>query len=288
MTHPAKTELLNGFRHLLRPLVRIALRNGVAFGEFSEVLKTVYVEIAAKDFRVPGRKLSQSRIAIISGLTRKEVARIVVEVKNDRAVSINDNSNRVSRVLVGWHTDPDFTGPYGIPLDLGFDESRTPNFTELVRRYSGDMPARAMLDELLRTQAVQIIEHDLLKAVSRSYIPQQDQEVEGLKRIGNAIHNFVDTIDHNLQKKKAGQGRFERVAFSDDGLRETDLKELDAFVRVKAQELLERIDNWMSARPKPDVKGGEIAIKTGVGVYHYIHVDERRDNLSGEPDETSK
>lgn len=282
MTHPAKTELLNGFRYLLRPLVRIALRNGVAFGEFSEVLKTVYVEVAAKNFRVPGRKLSQSRIAIISGLTRKEVARIVTEVRSDRALSTNDNANRVTRVLVGWHTDPDFTGPYGIPLELGFDESRTPNFTGLVRRYSGDMPARAMLDELLRTKAVQVIEHDLLKAVSRSYIPQQDQEVEGLKRIGNAIHNFIDTVDYNLQKKKAGQGRFERVAFSDDGLREEDLNELNAFVRIKAQELLERIDNWMSVRPKPNVKNGELAIKTGIGVYHYIQMDERPDKLFGE------
>ncbi|CAN5244470.1 DUF6502 family protein [soil metagenome] len=282
MIHPAKTELLNGFRHLLRPLVRIALRNGVAFGEFSEVLKRVYVEIAAKNFRVPGRKLSQSRIAIITGLTRKEVARMVSEVKNDSAVSPSDNSNRVSRVLVGWHTDPEFTGPYGLPLELPFDESRTPNFTELVRRYSGDMPARAMLDELLRTGVVQVIEHDLLKAVSRSYIPQQEQEGEGLKRIGNTIHNFIDTVDHNLQKRKAGEGRFERVAFSDDGLRQEDLKELDAFVRTKAQELLEIIDNWMSARQKPDVANGEVAVKTGVGVYHYIHLDEPPEVFHGE------
>ena len=282
MSHPAKTELLNGFRRLLRPLVRIALRNGVSIGEFSEVLKTVYVEIAATNFQVPGRKLSQSRIAIISGLTRKEVARIVTELKSNRAVATNDNSNRVTRVLVGWHTDPDFTGPYGIPLELSFDETRWPNFTELVRRYSGDMPARAMLDELLRTKAVQSIENDLLKVVSRSYIPQQDQEVEGLRRIGNAIHNFIATVDHNLQKKKAGEGRFERIAFSDEGLTEFGLKELDAFVRIKGQEFLERIDNWMAAHPNPHVKNGERIFKTGIGVYHYIQEDDEANGPYGD------
>lgn len=282
MTHPAKTELLSGFRRLLRPLVRIALRNGVSMGEFSDVLKTVYVEVATTNFQVPGRKLSQSRIAIISGLTRKEVARIVTELKSNHAVSTNDNSNRVTRVLVGWHTDPDFTGPYGIPLELSFDETRWPNFTELVRRYSGDMPARAMLDELLRTKAVESIDNDLLKVVSRSYIPQQDQEVEGLRRIGNAIHNFIDTVDYNLQKKKAGEGRFERIAFSDEGLTAQGLKELDAFVRVKGQEFLERIDNWMAAHPKPTVKAGETIFKTGIGVYHYIQEDDEADGPYGD------
>lgn len=282
MSHPAKTELLSGFRRLLRPLVRIALRNGVSIGEFSEVLKTVYVEIAATNFHVPGRKPSQSRIAIISGLTRKEVARIVTELKSNRAVATNDNSNRVTRVLVGWHTDPDFTGPYGIPLELGFDETRWPNFTELVRRYSGDMPARAMLDELLRTKVVQSIENDLLKVVSRSYIPQQDQEVEGLKRIGNAIHNFIATVDYNLQKKKAGEGRFERIAFSDDGLTEHGLKELDAFVRIKGQEFLERIDNWLAAHPKLNVKSGDRIFKTGIGVYHYIQEDDEANGPYGD------
>ena len=67
--------LLSAYRKLLQPLVRILIRQGISYGELSEILKGVFVEVADRDFGLPGRKISQSRIAIITGLTRKEVAR---------------------------------------------------------------------------------------------------------------------------------------------------------------------------------------------------------------------
>ena len=65
--------LLSAFRKLLRPLVRILIRHGIAYAEFGEVVKSVYVDCAVEDFALPGRKTSGSRVAILTGLTRKEV-----------------------------------------------------------------------------------------------------------------------------------------------------------------------------------------------------------------------
>jgi hypothetical protein len=66
--------LLSAYRKLMQPLVRILVRKGVSFAELSEVLKSVFVEVADRDFVIPGRRTSQSRVAILTGLTRKEVS----------------------------------------------------------------------------------------------------------------------------------------------------------------------------------------------------------------------
>src|SRR5512144_2025597 len=151
MTGTVRPGLLAAYRKILQPLVRILIRHGISFGELSEVLKTVFVEVASRDFTLPNRKVSQSRIAILTGLTRKEVAKQEEILASGQALSIDTNLNRATRVLEGWHTDPEFTGPYGMPLELPFEsDGNGASFTTLVRKYSGDMAARAMLDELLR------------------------------------------------------------------------------------------------------------------------------------------
>jgi hypothetical protein len=267
-----KQALLAAYRHLLTPLVRVLLRNGISYLEFAEVARQVFVDVAGRDFTLPKRKISLSRIAIMTGLSRKEVARLAREGRNKKALS-SSIFNRVTRVLQGWYTDPDFTGPYGVPLDLQFDESaRKVSFSELVRRYSGDMPARAMLDELLRVGAARIEgESGLIRVLSRSYIPEK-LDAENVRHFGSQIRCFVDTLDFNMRKAAPGRGRFERIVFADEGLTPEDVDEFDSFLRERGQQLLIELDDWLAARPRP--KTGEPAVHTGVGVYHYIRSEE--------------
>src|SRR5262249_21174582 len=132
-TH-TKTNVLNAFRRLTRPLVKMLIRHGIAFGEFAEVLKTVYVDVAAHDFPLDDRKVSGSRIAILTGLTRKDVRRLqLLLAEPEGSLEATGNLNRATRVLSGWYQDSDFTGPYGIPLELPFDGPVS--FSSLVRKY---------------------------------------------------------------------------------------------------------------------------------------------------------
>ena len=110
MSESVKTGLLAAYSRLMRPLIRILLRHGVTYAEFSEVVKTVFVTVAAQEFRVPGKKMSKARIALVTGLTRKEVQRLSSVDQKER-FSVKTNLSRIGRVLTGWHTDPDFTGP---------------------------------------------------------------------------------------------------------------------------------------------------------------------------------
>lgn len=264
-----KQALLAAYRHLLTPLVRILLRNGISYLEFAEVARQVFVDVAGRDFTLPRRKISLSRIAIMTGLSRKEVARLAREGNQASRINRDNELSRVGRVLQGWYTDSEFTGPYGVPLDLKFDDvPRRASFSELVRRYSGDMPPRAMLDELLRVGAVRI-EQDtgMVRVLTRSYIPEK-LAAESIRYFAEATHGFIDTLDLNLRKTGPGKGRFERRVLADDGLRESDLTDFDSFIRERGQQFLVEIDDWISARPKP--QQGEPMIDTAVGIYHYI------------------
>ena len=276
MSNSVKPGLLAAFKVLLRPLVRILLRHGVSFAEFADILKAVYVEIAVTEFKVDGKRGTKSRIAVITGLTRKEVSR-VVEIAGAENQGAKSNLNRVARVLAGWHTDPDFIGPYGMPLEVRYEDSgiSAVTFTTLVRRYSGDMSPRSMLDELMRVGAVVETEPGWLKVLRRVYEPQTLAQ-DNFERVGEVVKNFVDTVDFNLQKEKLGAGRFERIVYSPEGIRNEDMPKFDRYIKERCQALLEEIDNWIAQLPVPE-KGSKNTTHTGVGIYHYIEPkDDKR------------
>lgn len=270
MSDSVKTGLLAAYSKLLRPLIRILLRHGVTYAEFSEVVKTGFVTVAAQEFRVPAKKMSKARIAIVTGLTRKEVQRLST-IDHEERFALKTNLSRITRVLSGWHTDPEYTGPYGMPLEVRYD-SDVPNdstFVRLVQQYSGDMTPRAMLDELLRVGAVVETDLNWFKVLRREYVPDA-LAPDFLERLGRGVHDFVHTLEENMQKSATKIARFERTVRPDAGLDERNLPAFDAYVRVKCQELLEEIDNWLSKFEPPDRKKGDRVIQTGVGIYHFV------------------
>src|SRR5512136_1147105 len=94
MSENFKATLLSAFKPLMRPLVRILVRNGVSFGEFAELIKTVFVDAAQDVLQLPDSRQSVARIAITTGLTRLEVSRLVNQTEEEAEVL----AGRMSRV----------------------------------------------------------------------------------------------------------------------------------------------------------------------------------------------
>jgi hypothetical protein len=267
---PAKTKLAAALRHLLRPLVRVLLRHGMAYGDFIDIVKAVYAETAREDFALPGRKPTDSRVAILTGLTRKEVRALREAEAGERHANIN----RATRVLSGWYRDPDFTGPDGEPRILAL--SGNSGFDELVRRYSGDMPPRALLEELRRVNAVRLEGKDRVRVLSRAYVPAAG-DLEGLRMLGTAVHDLAATIDHNLTRD-GEPARFQRTVFSENvPLRMIPI--LRRIVAERGQRFLESLDDWLSAHEVgPRDKARDEAVRTGVGIYFFQDPPPRRDD----------
>jgi hypothetical protein len=282
MVRSVKRDLLAGFRRILRPLVRILLRNGVNFLEFAEVAKAAYVEVAAMDFPVSDRRMSQSRIAIVTGLSRKEVARVIADEGKDHSDEDESKFNRVIRVLAAWHMDSEFTGPYGIPLELEFEnDPGKPSFQTLVRKYSGDMPARAMLDELLR---VEIVHQDsttgLLKVLGRTYIPEK-LSAESIDHVANVVSHLAETLDNNLRIDATQKGLFQRTVETDRPVIWPDVWAFDEYVRDRCPQLLEEFDAWLSSRAKLERPDDEEKVMVGLGIYMFVEPTQPRPTLKG-------
>ncbi|MDE3050306.1 MAG: hypothetical protein KGJ48_10440, partial [Nitrospirota bacterium] len=179
----------------LRPLVRIFLRNGLAAKTFFELAKQIYVEVARDECGVKGKKASISRIAILTGLTRKEVQLLLTNPET-RSTASEEQYNRAARVIGGWLKDPAFGDGKGHPAPLQLN-GRRGSFSALVKRYSGDMPVRAIFDELVHVGAIQELKDGRICLRSRGYIPQKG-DAEKLAILGTDTANLIATIDYNL------------------------------------------------------------------------------------------
>lgn len=267
MSESVKKPLLAACRHLLHPLIRILLRHGVSYGEFSDSVRGAYIDIAKAELIPPGRPHSDSRLAILTGISKEEVHRV-------RALDDSDDSevglNRIARVLQGWCQDPAYLGPYGLPLEIPFEGDGI-SFEQLVKTYTDSTNPRALLDELLRVNAARETDDGYVRLLNRTYVPTPLDPV-GLERLGNVVNYFIDTVDYNLQKKKQGAGRFERYAITMEGLSPTKFQAFDELIREKGQELLEILDDWLGQN---EIKGGHKlppteSLRTGVGIFHFI------------------
>lgn len=271
MTKSTPNALEGAILGLLRPLIRLALERGVAFGQFAELSKQVYVEVAKRDFGVPGRKMTVSRVAVLTGLTRKEARRLFEE---EPPVGVQDprpRINRAARVLSAWVQEADYRDGRGGPASLVFDSADGPSFSQLVAEHGGDVTPRAVLDELLRVGAVQTLKNGRLRPVARAYIPHADED-EKLAILGSDVGDLISSIDHNL---KAGRGAsfFQRkVAY--DNLPASYLPALRAIVQRDAQALLETFDAEMSAHDLDASSGsaGEGGHRAMIGIYYFEDV----------------
>jgi hypothetical protein len=266
MTTPPEAILSRTVQRLLRPLVRILLRNGVSFGTFADLAKWVYVDVATREFALPGRKQSSSRVAVLTGLTRKEVHRLRQPLMpGDREIS--ERYNRAARVIAGWRREHEFLDAEGRPAALPLS-GETGSFTSLVRRFSGDMPVRAVLDELRRVGAITELDDGRVELVTRAYIPRTS-ETDKLQILGTDVAHLIATIDHNL-RPDATEPFFQRkVAY--DNLPDQVLPEFRKLSAEKGQLLLEALDRWLAQHDRDTKPGIEGTGRNwaGVGAYYF-------------------
>jgi hypothetical protein len=246
----------------------------MAAKSFHELVKQAYVRVALDEFGIEGRAATTSRIAILTGLTRKEVQALLGR-RLDGEDRYGEEYNRAARVITGWLRDPDFGDGEGHPYPLRLAGKRR-SFSWLVKRYSGDIPVRAMLDELVRVGAVKRLGDGRIGLVTRGYIPQKGTDQQ-LAILGQDAADLITTIDYNLHQNPS-RPRIQRKVMYDN----VPVEAAEAFKTIaheRAQEMLEALDRWLSHRDRdvnPTVKG-KGRVRVGLGLYHF---EERLDKDS--------
>ena len=247
---------------LMQPLVRIMLRNGVAYGTLAELIRKSYVDVAFRDFAPLGKKQTVSRVSALTGLTRKEVSRLqdsgAADVMLEQA-----RYNRAIRVISGWRNDSHYHDTSGSPAVLPL-EGKGATFASLVREYSGDIPTVAMLSMLQESGSVTLSSQEV-RLVRNAYVPGRDA-ADKIEILGVDVCELVSTIDHNLVAAPDNL-RFQRkVAY--DNVDPDAVAKLRKFSFKKAQALLEQLDRQFAAHELEE--GSEQQGKyISLGIYFY-------------------
>ena len=148
-----RSETLDSeLRLILDSLAQLLVENGYAFARLGKLAKLSFVNAAKSIDQEKGERISKARIAALTGLTRTEVSQLLRHEEHGRNRPF-DSANRSLRVVQGWLNDSNFLGPNHSPRRLQF-KGGSSSFSHLVRKYSGDIPARAMLAEMHRLRIV--------------------------------------------------------------------------------------------------------------------------------------
>jgi len=244
---------------VLSPLVRLLLRHGVSHGDFASWAKQAYVNEAADHFGLDGKAPTVSRIAIVTGINRKEVKRLL-DLPADIEPSIGKH-NRALRVVTGWLQDADFHTAEGEPDKLRFGDIND-TFNQLVKRYGGDVPARAVLDELLRVGTAKQ-EGASIELLTHGYVPHESQEAM-LDIFATSARDLLTTLDHNLAD--IGNNRLQLSVAYDNVSREgaTQFRRVG---RDKAMVLLRELDEWLQKHDQGDATANGQHHRVGLGLY---------------------
>jgi hypothetical protein len=256
-----KAQTLEFLGRVLEPIVRLMLRAGVTWKEFSELSKAKFVEVASTDFGIRGRPTNASRVAILTGLDRRDVRKL-----RDAAAAVpaQGYQSKASQILGAWHHDAEFLDTQGRAAPLSVDGDG-PTFTALMRRYAPALPVVAMVKELKGASAVEELDDGRLRPLTRAYVPR-GLPSERLRLWASVLSDVANTIEHNFTRDESTPARFERRALNLKVDRQA-LPEFRELLETEGQAFLERIDDWLSAHQSTD-GDDDTAIRLGVGLYH--------------------
>jgi len=249
---------------ILKPLIRVLMRHEVSYGEFAEMAKRAYVEVAYEYFSIPGRKMTYSRAAVLTGLNRKETVRLMQQDIADMQAK-KGTTNRAVRVVTGWLNDSLFAREGAHPRELPIKGDGA-SFEALVSKYSGDITARAVLDELRRVGIVELsADKKTVRLVREGYIPG-NSEPEQIEILSICVADLLETAVHNLESDEV---RFQRQLIHKT-VPLSIAKEFKTCSREKSIRLLQELNQWMVEKTAPEEYNSEPSVsRIGIGIYYF-------------------
>jgi hypothetical protein len=272
MTNHKRQNLSQLFLKLLGPIVRMAIKNKVSHKEFDEIVRKSYVDESYRHFCLPKQKMTVSRVAVLTGLSRKEVVRLSSNSSPGEHSKVV--LSRASRVTMGWITDQRFCDENNQPKLLALKD-KDEGFAALVELYGGDVTPVAMLDELVLSGMVSKTSDGYARLNNRSYIPKSD-ELEQLAILSGCVTDLLNTGIHNLEASKKEDAYFQRQ-FNRHAVPESLVKEFKVYSQQKSLDLLLNYSYWLRSKLQTHIEQpNEQTRRIGIGIYYAEDDDDEK------------
>lgn len=269
LTPTSKEQILaKALSKMLKPLVRLLIHQNITYTSFLNLLKTTYVEVAEESGAIEGKRLTDSRISLITGVHRGDVKRI-------RAEGVTEPSEKElkaglsAQVMSIWAGHQAYLNANGEPTDLyRYAQDGSPSFEALVLSVSKDKHPRSILDEWIHHGLVELFVKDhkeLITLTEKGYVPEADFE-EKLFFAGKNIGDHLSVVAHNLENQIPPM--FDRAVYY-HRLTDTSVQILEAKSKEKMMQVLSDINQLASQLQSQDEPADNAVKSMHLGAYFY-------------------
>lgn len=243
--------LAKALSNMLRPLVRLLIHQDITYVGLLNLLKRTYVEVAEESFSIETKKLTDSRISLLTSIHRGDVKRIRTENIN-QPTEKELKASLSSQLISIWMGHQGYIDSEGNPLVLfRCQQDGSPSFEEMVFSVSKDKHPRSILDEWLSQGLVALIqdeEGDKIQLKQTGYVPVEDFE-EKLFFAGKNIGSHLTAVAHNLENKTPAM--LDRAVYYSN-LTDESIEKIEALSKERMMAVLTEINQLANQLQEQD------------------------------------
>ncbi len=273
---------------LLRPLARLMIDHGLQLPSMIELLKKALVDEAVASYGPTDRSNSDSRIAIQTGVHRKDVRRLREQVPDDSGLT-PPMIPVANAVVARWISDPRFLRADRTPLPLArtprLGHPGEPDFSMLIAEVSRDVGARAVLEELQRLGVATVLEDGMVQLKDTAFVPKEGLN-DAFHFLANNVGDHLLTAAQNLSPHREGPPLLEQSAFS-DGLTPDQAAELQQAARRLWADVLQQflVSATVAEQRSQAQDGTKVRVRFGV---YFSQVDQEEVGAASAPKSTAR
>jgi hypothetical protein len=264
VTSTPSPALVRALVHILRPLVKLLLHYGVTYPYLANLLKSIYLEVATREFQLDNKPQTDSRLSLLTGLHRKDIKRLANSLES--ADSVPAVVSLGATLIARWSADPDYLDQSGQPCTLPrfLTEGRV-SFESLVTGVNKDIRPRSVLDEWLRLGIVQMDQNNHVCLSSAAFIPAQGAD-EMAFYFGQNIRDHLAATVHNLTQNSPPF--LERSVYYDN-LTPESVAKLTELSRTLGMRTLQAVNRQALELERADQSKSEANQRMNFGVYFF-------------------
>ncbi len=276
--------LLRALRWLFRPLVRLFIEKGVSYPQLRELLKALYVEVADEEFALQGKRPSDSRIFVLTGVHRKDVKRLRGDDAN-RSPAAFTVSTLGAELVAYWLGSADFQDEQGQPRRLArLSGEGVAGFDALVACVSKDVRPRVILDEWLRLGVVSLDAQDHVCLDQNAFVPSAGFD-EKVWFLGRHLHDHAAACVHNLLQENPPM--FERSVYY-SGLTAESVASLRESAQAQGMALLQTLNQAALERQQADKGKAGTQQRMRFGAYWFNETVVSRSEKTSRTDDADR
>ena len=273
--------VIQAIRGVLKPLVRFMLSQGLTYTILIDLLKSIYVEVALKEFTLEKKRQTDSRISLLTGVHRKDVKRLSELLEADAPPP--ENVTLGAQLVAKWIGQPQYVNKQGhpIPLTRSAKDGGEKSFESLVASVSKDIRSRAVLDEWLRLGIVHMDQNDCVCLDTEAFIPKQGFE----EKAYYFQHNLHDHIAASVNNMLELGPPFVERSVHYDTLTKASAAELTALGEALGMQALQTVNRRALILEKKDASNPDANQRINFGIYFYY---DKQDKTNSEPTDNDK